>query len=121
MQLVDMDAKKDIVSPISTKRLPEKKDGGKKGIFWVRVSFLFAFYSLMLLLFLQSVVNYLHSFGIWPRQGYEILYLLIFTSTIIGILSGIIAIFKKKNLGWLAILLNVLFCFNIIIRAVTAG
>ena len=121
MQLVDMDAKNNKNSPISTKKSPEKKDEGKNGIFWIRVSFLFAFYSLMLILFHQSVMNYLYDFGIfWSYQRHDILSQILFTNAIIGILSGIVAIFKKKNFGWLAILLNMLFSFIGIILIIMA-
>jgi len=119
MQLVNMDAKNNKISPISTKTPPKKKDDGKNGIFWVRVSFLFAFYSLMLMLFYESVVDYIYDFGIWPRQGYDIVHQIVFTSVIIGMISGIIAMFKKKKLAWLAVFLNVLFCIINIIMTVT--
>ena len=119
MQLVDMKAKNNKNSPISTKTLPEKKDNSKNGIFCIKVSFIFAFYSLMLLLFYESVVDYLQGFGIW-RQAYEIVFLIVITSAVIGILSGIVAVFKKKKLAWLTVLLNVLIFFIGIILLVIA-
>ena len=117
MQLVNMDAKNNKISPAKTS--PKKKDDGKKSIFWIKVSFLFAFYSLMLLLFYQSFVDYLQGFGIW-RQAYEIVFLIVITSAVIGILSGIVAVFKKKKLAWLTVLLNVLIFFIGIILLVIA-
>ncbi|NOQ37652.1 hypothetical protein GQ472_02070 [archaeon] len=104
-----MDAKNNKISPISAKISQKKKDDGKNGIFWIRVSFLFAFYSLMLILFYSYIFSYLYYFTNMPFDRMWILFQIFFTNAVIGILSGIIAIFKKKKLAWLSILLNVLF------------